>query len=117
MLIAGVLCVCVAVVMAVLGLRSLARPVGTGTGTGTVGLIMRSVAPPQLAGAIMLAAGGAVALAAPAATALPVICVCIVGALGTVAAGSYQTARYALRREEAAATCSGSCAACTLACH
>jgi hypothetical protein len=115
MLIAGVLCVCVAVAMAVLGLRSLARPVGTGT--GTVGLIMRSVAPPQLAGAIMLAAGGAVALAAPSATALPVICVCIVGALGTVAAGSYQSARYALRREEASATCSGSCAACTLACH
>jgi hypothetical protein len=113
MLIAGVLCVCVAVVMAVLGLRSLARPVGT----GTAGLIMRSVAPPQLAGAIMLAAGGAVALTPPAATALPVICVCVVGALGTVAAGSYQTARYALRREEAPAACSGSCAACTLACH
>jgi hypothetical protein len=113
MLIAGVLCVCVAVVMAVLGLRSLARPVGT----GTAGPIMRSVAPPQLAGAIMLAAGGAVALAAPAATALSVICVCVVGALGTVAAGSYQTARYALRREEAPATYSGSCAACTLACH
>ena len=111
MLIAGVLCVSAAVVMAVLGLRSLVRPVDT------VGLIMRSVAPPQLAGAIMLAFGGAVALAAPAATALPVICVCIVGALGTVAAGSYQTARYTLRREEAAATCSGSCAACTLACH
>ena len=63
MLIAGVLCVSAAVVMAVLGLRSLVRPVGT----GTVGLIMRSVAPPQLAGAIMLAAGGTVALAAPAA--------------------------------------------------
>jgi hypothetical protein len=113
MLIAGVLCVSAAVIMAVLGLRSLARPVGT----GTAGLIMRSVAPPQLASAIMLAAGGAVALAAPVATALPVICVCVVGALGTVAAGSYQTARYALRREAASATCSGSCAACTLACH
>jgi hypothetical protein len=113
MLIAGVLCVSAAVVLAVLGLRSLVRPAGT----GTVELIMRSVAPPQLAGAIMLAAGGAVALAAPAATALPVICVCIVGALGTVAAGSYQTARYTLRHEEAATTCSGSCAACTLACH
>ena len=87
MLIAGVLCVSAAVVMAVLGLRSLVRPVGT----GTVGVIMRSVAPPQLAGAIMLAAGGAVALAAPVATALPVICVCVVGALGTVAAGSYHS--------------------------
>ncbi len=47
----------------------------------------------------------------------PVICVCIAGAFGTVAAGSYQTACYALRHEEAAATCNGSCAACTLACH
>ena len=64
---------------------------------------MRSVAPPQLAAAVMLAAGGAVALAAPTGTALTVVCVCIVGAIGTVAAGSWQTARYALRREEAAA--------------
>jgi hypothetical protein len=113
MLIAGVLCVSAAVVMAVLGLRSLARPAGT----GTVGLIMRSVAPPQLAGAVMLAAGGTVALAAPTATAFPVVCVCIAGALGTVAAGSYQSARFALRHQEAATPCSGSCAACTLACH
>ena len=50
--------------------------------------MLRSVAPPQLAAAIMLAAGGAVALAAPPATALTVVCVCIAGALGTVAAGS-----------------------------
>jgi hypothetical protein len=40
-----------------------------------------------------------------------------VGAIGTVAAGSWQTARYALRREEASAGCGGVCAACTLACH
>ena len=113
MLIAGVLCVCAAVVMAVLGLRSLVRPVGT----GTVGLIMRSVAPPQLAGAIMLAAGGASHWPHPRPPHCRSICVCIVGALGTVAAGSYQTARYALRHEEAAASCGGSCAACTLACH
>ncbi|HEY1841911.1 MAG TPA: hypothetical protein VGG53_17135 [Mycobacterium sp.] len=113
MLIAGVLCVCAAMVMAVLGLRSLARPAGT----GTAGLILRSVAPPQLAAAIMLAAGGTVALAAPVATALPVICVCAIGALGTLGAGSYQTARYALRHEDAAAGCGGTCAACTLACH
>jgi hypothetical protein len=58
-----------------------------------------------------------VAMAAPASTALPVICVCVIGALGTVAAGSYQTARYALRHEEASVSCGGSCAACTLACH
>jgi hypothetical protein len=112
MLIAGVLCVCVAGVLAVLGLRSLTRPAD-----GAAGLVLRAVAPPQLAAATMLAAAGTVAFAAPPATALTV-CVCIVGALGTVAAGSYQTARYALRQEEAAAaSCVGGCAGCTLACH
>lgn len=114
MVIAGVLCIGAAVLLAVLGLRSLTRPAGT----GTAGLVLRSVAPPQLAAATMLAVAGAVALAAPPATALTVVCVCIVGALGTVAAGSYQTARYALRQQEAAAAgCGGACAACTLACH
>jgi hypothetical protein len=112
MLIAGVLCVCAAVVLAVLGLRSLTRPAAT----STAAVVMRSVAPPQLAAATMLAVAGAVALAAPAATALTVVCVCIVGALGTVAAGSYQTARFALRHEESAGECTGSCAACTLSC-
>jgi hypothetical protein len=114
MLIAGVLCVCTAGILAVLGLRSLTRPAAT----STAGLVMRSVAPPQLAAATMLAAAGAVALAAPSATALTVVCVCIVGAIGTVAAGSYQTARFALRRQEAAVdSCGGACAGCTLACH
>jgi hypothetical protein len=114
MLIAGVLCVCAAGVLAVLGLRSLSRPAAT----STAGLVLRSVAPPQLAAATMLAAAGAVALAAPPATALTVVCVCIVGAIGTIAAGSYQIARFALRREEAAVgSCGAACAGCTLACH
>jgi hypothetical protein len=44
--------------------------------------------------------------------------VCIVGAVGTVAVGSWQSARYALRREAATAPpCGGACATCTLACH
>jgi len=113
MLIAGVLCVCVALLMAVLGLWSLARPADT----DTAALVMRSVAPPQLAAAIMLAAGGAVALGAHHGSAVPVVLVCIAGAIGTVAAGSWQTARFALRHEEAPARCVGSCAACTLSCH
>ncbi|WP_428339823.1 hypothetical protein [Mycobacterium sp.] len=114
MLITGVLCVCAAGVLAVLGVRSLTRPVVT----GTAGLVLRSVAPPQLAAATMLAVGGAVALAARPATALTVVCVCIVGAIGTIAAGSYQTARFALRREEAVVGgCGAVCAGCTLACH
>jgi hypothetical protein len=114
MLIAGVLCVCAAGILAVFGLRSLTRPAAT----STAALVMRSVAPPQLAAATMLAAAGAVALAAPPATALTVVCVCIVGAIGTIAAGSYQTARFALRHEEAAVgSCGAACAGCTLACH
>jgi hypothetical protein len=116
MLIAGVLCVCAAVVMAARGLWLLSRPVAT---TDTTRVVMRAVAPPQLAAAVMLAAGGAVALAAPRDAALAVVgvCVgvCIVGAVGTVAVGAWQSARYALRRE--AAGCGGACATCTLACH
>lgn len=110
MLIAGVLCVCAAVVLAARGLWSLSRPVGI----DTTGVVMRSVAPPQLAAAVMLGAGGAVALAAPDA-ALLILAVCIVGAAGTVVVGAWQSARYALRREPAG--CGGACATCTLACR
>jgi hypothetical protein len=72
-----------------------------------------SLAPPQLAAAVMLAGGGSVALVAPHIALVPVI-VCIVGAVGTVAAGSWQSARYALRREAAIVGCGSDCAACTL---
>lgn len=114
MLIAGVLCLCAAGVLIALGLRSLSRS----NAADTAQVVMRTVAPPQLAGAVMLAAGGAVALAAPRDAALPVVGVCVVGALGTVAAGSWQTARYALRRQAATPTdCGGACLTCTLACR
>jgi hypothetical protein len=77
------------------------------------------MAPTQLAAAVMLAAGGVVALAASPQAALVVVIVCIVGALGTLATGSLQSARYALRREVAAEAtgCAGSCAVCTLSCQ
>jgi hypothetical protein len=118
MLIAGVLCVCAAVVMAGRGLWSLWSP-ARAAATDTTQVVLRTLAPPQLAGAVMLAAGGAVALAAPQDTALPVVgvCVgvCIAGAIGTVAVGAWQSARFALRRE--AAGCTGACATCTLSCH
>jgi hypothetical protein len=117
MLIAGVLCVGAAVLLAARGLWSLSRPVPADTAR----VVMRTVAPPQLAAAVMLAAGGTVALAAPRDAALPVVgvCVgvCIVGAVGTVVVGSWQSARYALRREAAPAGCGGACATCTLACR
>lgn len=116
MLIAGVICVCAAIASAASGIWTLAHaPTGNPTQ-----LALRAMAPTQLAAAVMLTAGGVVALAASPHTALVVVIVCIVGALGTLATGSFQSARYALRREAVevnAASCAGSCAACTLSCH
>ena len=57
------------------------------------------MAPTQLAAAVMLAAGGVVALAASPHTALVVPIVCVAGAFGTLAAGSWQSARFALREK------------------
>ncbi|HUB54470.1 MAG TPA: hypothetical protein VMB04_04805 [Mycobacterium sp.] len=113
MLIAGVLCACAAVVMAAQALWTLSRSVAP----DATQVVMRTIAPPQLAAAVMLAAGGTVAIAAPQHAALTVVGVCVVGAVGTVAVGSWQSARYALRREAAAADCGGACATCTLACR
>ncbi|MEB3980829.1 hypothetical protein OQ968_06075 [Mycobacterium sp. 663a-19] len=113
MLIAGVVCVCAAVASAGFGTWSLSQ-----SAVGTTQLALRALAPTQLAAAIMLAAGGAVALAASPQTALVVLIVCVAGAFGTLAAGSLQSARFALRREEAAASgCAGDCAMCTQSCH
>ena len=84
--------------------------------------VLRAVAPTQLAGAVMLAAGGAVALAAPAHVGPLILLMCIVGAVGTIAAGCYQSAKVVARRQavNAAApadSCAGACASCTLSCH
>lgn len=114
MLIAAVLCLCAAVVTAALGLWSLKRPVLTPAAEPT-GQVLRAVAPTQLAAAVMLAAGGSVALAVPQA-ALPMVVLSVVGAVGTVAVGCYQSAKLVTQRE-AAASCAGSCASCTLSCH
>jgi hypothetical protein len=113
MLIAGVLCVCAAVASAGFGAWSLSH----GQTVDTTALALRAMAPTQLAAAVMLAAGGVVALAASPHTALVVVIVCVPGALGTLAAGSWQSARFALRRETAAADCGGNCAGCTLSCR
>jgi hypothetical protein len=115
MVIAGVLCMCTAVASAGFGTWSLSRSQVADTSA----LALRALAPTQLAAAIMLAAGGVVALAASPHTALVVVIVCVAGALGTLAAGSWQSARFALRREAAGATagCAGACAGCTQTCH
>jgi hypothetical protein len=112
MLIAGVLCVCAAVASAGFGTWSLSHS----HTVGTTQVALRALAPTQLAAAVMLTAGGAVALAVSAQTALVLVIVCVAGALGTLAAGSWQSARFVLRRETAAPPCAGNCAACTQSC-
>ena len=83
--------------------------------TDPVRQVLRTVAPTQLAAAAMLAAGGAVALSARPQTGFFVVVVCVIGAVGTVAAGCYQSAK-AVARQEASAGCAGACASCTLSC-
>jgi len=113
MVIAGVVCLCLAVLIGGSGLWTLSRTPGTDVTTQ----VLRAVAPTQLAAAVMLAAGGAVALAVPAQTGLLVLIVCVLGAIGTVAAGSWQGARYAARKETAAGCASGGCSGCTQVCR
>ena len=55
------------------------------------------MAPTQLAAAVMLAAGGVVALSAQPQTGLIVVVVCVVGAVGTVGAGCWQSAKAVAR--------------------
>lgn len=103
MLIAGVLCVCAAVGSATFGLRSLLRP----RAVDPAQLVLRAVAPAQLAAAAMLAAGGVVALAGPPRAAALVLVISVLGAVGTLAAGSWQGARYAARRPAESGCCGG----------
>ncbi len=111
MFIAGVVCLGLAVLIGGSGGWTLTRPAGP----DVTGQVLRAVAPTQLAAAVMLAAGGFVALVAPPRIGLLVLVVCVLGAVGTVAAGSWQAARYAARRQ-AEASCVGSCASCSLSC-
>ena len=119
MLIAAVLCLCAAVAIAGLGLWLLTRP----TAADPVRQVLRAVAPTQLAAAVMLTAGGVVALSTRPQTGLVVVLVCVIGAVCTVAAGCWQSAKSvaaaAANSAEAggAATCGGGCATCTLSCN
>jgi hypothetical protein len=111
MLIAAVLCLCAAVAAAGTGLWLLTRP----SAADPVRQVLRAVAPTQLAAAVMLTTGGVVALSARPQTGLVVVVVCAVGAVCTVAAGCWQSAK-AVARREAAGGCGGACATCTLSC-
>jgi hypothetical protein len=112
MLIAGVLSMCAAAAAAGFGSWSLAH----NQNRDTTALALRALAPAQLAAAVMLAAGGLSALAASPHTALVVLIVCVTGAVGTLAAGSWQSARFALRHATAPPDCGGTCAGCTRSC-
>jgi hypothetical protein len=115
MLIAAVLCLCAAVATAAMGLWSTARP----HATDPVAQVLRAVVPTQFAAAVMLGAGGVVALAAPPHAGVLALVVCVVGAVGTVAAGCYQSAKAVAVREalqKSESSCAGSCASCTLSC-
>ena len=120
MLVAAVLCLCVAVAIAAQGVWSLMRP----PPADYVRRVLRAVAPVQLAAAVMLGAGGAVALSASPPKSTIVLTVCVIGAVGTIAAGCWQSAKAVLREEQrnrqAAGTaggCGGACATCTLSCR
>jgi hypothetical protein len=114
-LIAAVLCLCAAVATAATGLWSVTRP----HSTDAVRQVLRAVVPTQFAAAVMLGAGGVVALAAPHQAGVLALVVCAIGAVGTVAAGCYQSAKAVALKEAstAAAGCAGSCASCTLSCQ
>jgi hypothetical protein len=103
MLIMGVLCLVAAVVSLVFGVRTLARPL---TGDPEQ-LVLRAVAPAQVAVGVILAVGGTLVLAGPPAVALLALIVSISGALAILAAGAWQGARYAARQSAAAE--SGGC--------
>jgi len=116
MLIAAVLCLCVAMATAAVAAWSLNRPYAS----DPVRQVLRAVAPTQFAAAAMLAAGGVVALSAPQLGSL-VLAVCVIGAVGTVAAGCWQSAKVVAAKEaaqearrEQGGGCAGSCVSCTL---
>ncbi|ORW09490.1 hypothetical protein [Mycolicibacter longobardus] len=111
MLIVGVLCLVAALVSLVFGVRTLARPL---TGDPEQ-LVLRAVAPAQIAVGAILAAGGVLVIFAPPSVGLLALIISVTGALGTLAAGAWQGARYAARLSaqaqaaEAAGCGSGCC--------
>jgi hypothetical protein len=116
MLYAAVGCLCAAVATAALGVWTLSRP----RSTDLVHQVLRAVAPTQLAAAAMLAVAGVVALAQPANGAVVVV-VCVLGAIATVGAGCWQSAKFVAARAATAPACAstssgcggGACATCT----
>lgn len=115
MTVGAVVCLALALLIGGSGLWTLAyRP-----GVDLTAQVLRAVAPTQIAAAVMLAAGAILALAAPGTVGTIGLIGGVVGAVGTIAAGSWQGARYAARREAAAGPGCGSgdgCGGCTKVC-
>lgn len=122
MLVAAILTLCAAVATAAVGAWSLMRR----PSTDFVQQVLRAVAPTQLAAAVILAAGGLLTLAAGSRPGLPaavILSVCVVGAVATVAAGCWQSAKMVTRenaRQQAASAdgcgTESACGSCTLSC-
>lgn len=117
MLLAAVGCLAAALATAALGGWTLTRP----RSADVVRQVLRAVAPTQLAAAAMLAVAGVVALSQPEVGTVVVI-VCVLGAIATVAAGCWQSAKFVVAQAAAGPACgtvaggcgTGACATCTL---
>ena len=117
MLFAAVGCLCAAAATAALGGWTLSRP----RSADVIRQMLRAVAPTQLAAAAMLTVAGVVALSSHPETGLVVVIVCVGGAIATVAAGCWQSAKFVAASAGAAPTCGGAsvcggtaCGTCTL---
>lgn len=114
MTVAAVICLGMAVLIGGSGLWTLTRPAPA----DLTGQVLRAVAPTQLAAGVMLAVAGIVAWAAPDPIRLIGLVVGVAGAVGTLVAGSWQSARYVERKQAAGGGCGSAegCGGCAKVC-
>jgi hypothetical protein len=114
MVVAAVICLGLAALIGGTGLRTLRRPAPV----DLTGQVLRAVAPTQLAAGVMLAAAGITALTAPHQIGLIALIVGVVGAVATLVAGSWQSARYVESRQAAGGGCGSTdgCGGCAKVC-
>lgn len=113
MIVGAVVCLGLAVLIGGSGVWTMTRT----PAADLTGQVVRAVAPTQIAAAVMLAAGGLAALAAPPPIGLIGLIIGVLGAIGTIAAGSWQGARYAARRQSKGGCGSGDgCGGCAKVC-
>lgn len=115
MTVAAVVCLGMAVLIGGSGAWTLART----PGVDLTAQVLRAVAPTQIAAAVMLAAGAIVALTARGQIGWIAIVTGVIGAVTTIAVGSWQGARFAASREAASGGGCGSgegCGGCAKVC-